>query len=128
MLRPTVQSASPSSNKTPIWGLRPDLYYCQTVAGLLMWGALSDERTDLSFASAISVIRQSQVKVKVTLRLTVSQSVSLSVETVTVLSFWGALSNERTRLSFYMLLALARVVFLGSESRSTCDHILLSQI
>jgi hypothetical protein len=33
-----------------IWGLRPDLYYCQTVVGLLMWDALSDERTGLSFA------------------------------------------------------------------------------
>jgi hypothetical protein len=44
MLRPTVQSARPSWNKAPIWGLRPDLYYCQTDAGLLMWGALSDER------------------------------------------------------------------------------------
>jgi hypothetical protein len=54
MLRPTVQSASLSWNKAPIWGLQPDLYYCQTVAGLF--------------------------KVKVTLRLTVSQSVSLSVE------------------------------------------------
>jgi hypothetical protein len=30
-------------------GLPPDLYYCQTVAGLLMWGALFDERTGLSF-------------------------------------------------------------------------------
>jgi hypothetical protein len=50
MLRPTVQSASLSWNKALIWGLRPDLYYCQTVAGLLMWGALSDERTGLSFA------------------------------------------------------------------------------
>jgi hypothetical protein len=51
MLRPTVQSASLSWNKAPIWDLRPDLYYCQTVvAGLLMWGALSDERTGLSFA------------------------------------------------------------------------------
>jgi hypothetical protein len=29
--------------------LRPDLYYCQTVAGLLMCGPLSDERTGLSF-------------------------------------------------------------------------------
>jgi hypothetical protein len=28
-----------------IWGLWLDFYYCQTVAGLLMWGALSDERT-----------------------------------------------------------------------------------
>jgi hypothetical protein len=44
------QSASLSWNEAPIWDLRPDLYYCQTVAGLLMWGALSDERTGLSFA------------------------------------------------------------------------------
>jgi hypothetical protein len=49
-VRPTVQLASPSWNKAPIWGLRPDLYYCQTVAGLLIWCALSDERTGLSFA------------------------------------------------------------------------------
>jgi hypothetical protein len=35
------QSASLSWNKAPIWSLRPDLYYCQTVADLLMWGALS---------------------------------------------------------------------------------------
>jgi hypothetical protein len=44
------QSASLSWNKAPIWGLRPHLYYCQIVPGLLMWGALSDERTGLSFA------------------------------------------------------------------------------
>jgi hypothetical protein len=50
MLRPTVPSASLSWNKAHIWGLRPDLYYCWTVAGLLMWSALSDERTGLSFA------------------------------------------------------------------------------
>jgi hypothetical protein len=43
------QSASLSSNKA-LWGLRADLYYCHTVAGLLIWGALSDERTGLSFA------------------------------------------------------------------------------
>jgi hypothetical protein len=41
-----------SWNKAPIWGLRPDLDYCLTVAGLLVWGALSDERTGLSFAIA----------------------------------------------------------------------------
>jgi hypothetical protein len=41
------QSASLSWCQTPIWGLRPDFYYCQTVAGLLMWSALSDERTCL---------------------------------------------------------------------------------
>jgi hypothetical protein len=37
-------------NKASIWGLRPDLYFCMTVAGLLMWGSLSDERTGLPFA------------------------------------------------------------------------------
>jgi hypothetical protein len=52
MLRPTVQSASPSWYQAPIWGLRPDFYFCQTVAGLLMWGALSDERTCLQFTIA----------------------------------------------------------------------------
>jgi hypothetical protein len=49
MLRPTIQSAGLSLNKAPIWALRPDLYYCQTVAGLLMWSALSGERVSLSF-------------------------------------------------------------------------------
>jgi hypothetical protein len=46
------QPASLSWNKAPFWGLRPDLYYCLTVAGLLIWCALSDERTDLSFTIA----------------------------------------------------------------------------
>jgi hypothetical protein len=41
------QPASLSWNKTPFWGLRPDLYYCLKVAGLMIWGALSDERTGL---------------------------------------------------------------------------------
>jgi hypothetical protein len=47
------QSASISWNKTPIWGLWPDFYYCQSVAGLLMWGVLSDERLLLVLASAV---------------------------------------------------------------------------
>jgi hypothetical protein len=46
------QSASLSGNKAPIWGLRQNLYYCLTVAGLLIWCALSDERTGLSFTIA----------------------------------------------------------------------------
>jgi hypothetical protein len=46
------QSDRLSWNKAPIWGLRPDFYYCQTVAGLLMWSALSDERMGLSFTTA----------------------------------------------------------------------------
>jgi hypothetical protein len=44
------QSASLSWSKAPIWGLRPDLYYCLTVTGFLMSAALSDERTGLPFA------------------------------------------------------------------------------
>jgi hypothetical protein len=43
------QSASLSSSKAPTWGLRPDFYYCQTISGLMIWGALSDERPGLSF-------------------------------------------------------------------------------
>jgi hypothetical protein len=46
------QSASLSLYQAPIWGQRPDFWYSQTVAGLLMWGALSDKRTGLSFTIA----------------------------------------------------------------------------
>jgi hypothetical protein len=35
----------------PIWGSRPDFCYCQTVADLSTWGALSDERAGLSLGS-----------------------------------------------------------------------------
>jgi hypothetical protein len=49
---PAGQSASLSWCQAPIWDLRPEFYYYQTVAGLLMWGALSDERTGLPFTSA----------------------------------------------------------------------------
>jgi hypothetical protein len=44
--------ASLSWNKASIWCLRQDFYYCQMVASLLIWGALSDERTVLSFTIA----------------------------------------------------------------------------
>jgi hypothetical protein len=54
------QSASLSWNKAPIWGLRPDFYYHRTVAGLLMWGALSDERTGLSFTIAAGSSQRSK--------------------------------------------------------------------
>jgi hypothetical protein len=43
------QSVSLSWNKAPIWGVRPDFYYCQTVMCLLRWSALSDEWAGLSF-------------------------------------------------------------------------------
>jgi hypothetical protein len=50
------RSASLSWNKIPIWGLRPDLYYCQTTAGLLMWDALSEESTGRLLESQSAVI------------------------------------------------------------------------
>jgi hypothetical protein len=46
------QLASLSWNIAPIFGLQSDFYYCQTVAALLMWGALSNEKTGLSFTIA----------------------------------------------------------------------------
>jgi hypothetical protein len=61
------QSASLSWNKAPIWGLRPHFYYCQTVAGLLMWGALSDERAGLSFTIAAGPRQGSHSRVRVPL-------------------------------------------------------------
>jgi hypothetical protein len=57
------QPASLSWNKAPSWGLLPDLEYCLTVAGLLIWNALSDERTGLSFAIATGP-RQCSLKVE----------------------------------------------------------------
>jgi hypothetical protein len=59
------QSASLSWNKAPIWGLRPDLCYCQTVAGMFMWGVLSDERTGLSFTTAAGPRQRSHSRVRV---------------------------------------------------------------
>jgi hypothetical protein len=59
------QSARLSWNKAPIWGLRPELYYCQTVAGLLMLGALSDGRTGLWFRIAADPRQRSHSWVRV---------------------------------------------------------------
>jgi hypothetical protein len=58
------QSASLSRNKAPIWGLRPDFCYCQTVAGLVMCGTLSDERTGPPFTSAAGPRQRSHSRSK----------------------------------------------------------------
>jgi hypothetical protein len=60
------QSASLSWKKAPILGLRQHFYYCQTVAGLLMWGAVSDERMGLSFTIAAGPRQRSHSRVRVT--------------------------------------------------------------
>jgi hypothetical protein len=59
------QSDSLSWNKAPIWGLRPDFYYCQTVAALLMWGVLSDKRAGLPFTIASCPRQRSHSRVGV---------------------------------------------------------------
>jgi hypothetical protein len=59
------QSASLSWNKAPIWGLRPDSYYCQTVAGLLMWVALSDKKIGLLFTIAAGPRQRSHFRIRV---------------------------------------------------------------
>jgi hypothetical protein len=151
MLQPTVQSASLSWNKAPIWGLRPDFYYCQTVAGLLMWGALSDERMGLSFAilsqsaliRLLSVCTTEYFRVRVTLRLAVyRQSVRLGAELLEThgqnfflqLNTSGHspyITSSLTRgwfCNLRLLLALASAFILGSESLGARDHIILSQI
>jgi hypothetical protein len=132
------QSASLSWNKAPIWGLRPDLDYCPTVAGLLMWafclsrGQVCRLQLLLALASAVIFgseslrardrILLSQIRdfpflslsLSLMLRPTVSRPVCLGVKhpsgayhqifitcvAVTVLFLWGALSDERSSLSF----------------------------
>jgi hypothetical protein len=73
MLRP--RSVGQSS---PIWGPRPDLYYCQIFPGLLMSGAFSDERTCLSFTIDAGPRQRSHSVVRVPLesRLYFSQGQS----------------------------------------------------
>jgi hypothetical protein len=65
ILRTDGQSVSPSWNKPSIWDLRSDFYFCQTVTGLLMWGALSDKRTGLSITIAASPRQRSHSSVRV---------------------------------------------------------------
>jgi hypothetical protein len=65
MLRPTVSSPVCLGIKHPSGALRQDFYYCQTVAGLLMSGALSDERTSLSFSIAAGARQRSHFWVQV---------------------------------------------------------------
>jgi hypothetical protein len=59
------QSASLSWCKSRILGPRPDFCNFQTVAGLLMWCALSDEMTNLSFTTAAANRERSHSQVRV---------------------------------------------------------------
>jgi hypothetical protein len=64
MLRPTI------SRPVYLWinhpsGTYDQIYYCQIVAGLLMWDALSDERTGLSFSIVAGPRQRSHSQVQV---------------------------------------------------------------
>jgi hypothetical protein len=109
------QPASLSRNKAPIWGLWPDLCYCQTLAGLLMWGALSDERTDLSFAIAIVTLQRSHFRVRVPW-----DSSSYFTASDSKLPFSSPLTNRRAALEV-LDPAYTRDNELESESCITTD-------
>jgi hypothetical protein len=59
------QSASLSRCQAPIWGPKPDFYCCQTIVGLLMCGALYDERTGPSFTIPAVPCQHSHSRVRV---------------------------------------------------------------
>jgi hypothetical protein len=59
------QMASLSWCQAPIWGPRSDFCYCQTVARSLVRGALSDEKTGLSFTTAAGPRQSSHSQVRV---------------------------------------------------------------
>jgi hypothetical protein len=63
-LRLTV-SQPVSHGVGPIWSSWPDIYYCLTVTVLFLWGALSDERTGLSFVSTAGPCQRSLSRVRV---------------------------------------------------------------
>jgi hypothetical protein len=59
------QLASLSWWQAPIWDPRPDSYYRQTAACLLMWVTLSDERMSMSFTIAAGPRQHSHSQVQV---------------------------------------------------------------
>jgi hypothetical protein len=50
---------------SPIWGSWPDIYYCLTATVLFLWGALSEERTGLSFVYADDPCQRSLSRIRV---------------------------------------------------------------
>jgi hypothetical protein len=152
------QSASLSWYKAPIWGLRPDLYYCLTVAGLLMCGALSDERRGLSFTTAAGPRQRSHSRVRVpwdsqpyftvsdsrlpfsspptTRRVTVEvfdpaskRETPSSVMTVDLCYIASARSAQRTRLPIALLLLCACLLRpLPSNNRCLQSHYLATVV
>jgi hypothetical protein len=59
------QSANVPWCQAPIWDPRADFYYCKAVSDLLMWGALSDEKTGVSFTIPAGLRQRSHSWVRV---------------------------------------------------------------
>jgi hypothetical protein len=64
VLRPTVNRPVCLGIKHPSEAYEADFYYCQTVASMLMRGALSDVRTGLSFRIAAGPRQRSHFRVR----------------------------------------------------------------
>jgi hypothetical protein len=59
------EDSSQASVEATHWDSWPDIYYCLTVTVLFLWGALSDERTDLSFVYVTGHCQRSLSRVQV---------------------------------------------------------------
>jgi hypothetical protein len=125
------QPASLSWNKAPIRGLRPDLDYCLTVAGLLIWGRPlwwedGSAVCNCYWSSpAQSFLGPSPVRL-----VAIFYCLDSSLKVI-VLSMWGALSHERSGLSFVrntfifyktMIILLYAVSTTGTD-RFNSDHV-----
>jgi hypothetical protein len=65
MLRPTISRPVCLCVKSPCGVQKPDFCHCQTAERVLMWGALSDERTGLSFTIAAGPRQSSRSLVRI---------------------------------------------------------------
>jgi hypothetical protein len=121
-------SANLPLNKAPIWGLGPDFYYCQRVAGLLIWGSLSDETICLLFTIAAGPRQRSHSRVRVPWEsrpyFTVSDS-RLSFRRLHLHLFCcdSVFVVTETRL---LIRCLATDVFSGSAVMASIRHITIS--
>jgi hypothetical protein len=124
-------STSLSWNKAPIWGLRSD--YCQTIACLLIWGALSGERTGLSFTISAGPCQRNHSRVPVPSDsrpyFTVSDSrlpfsSPRTIRRVTVEVFYPASTRCNSRVRVTLRLAVYRQsVRLGAKPLETHGQI-----
>jgi hypothetical protein len=115
------QPASLSWNKAPMWCLRPDLYYCLTVAGFVDLGRpLWREDGSVVYNCFLSSPAQSfsgpgsigLVAIFYCLRFETSLFVASydTQLTVTVLSSWGVLSDEWADLSFVRVIVSSNML------------------